>query len=266
VGITHAFLLFPPSPRLTETLRMLRRTLASAITTLALAAPVAFAADEKKDEFIQLFNGKDFTGWKIPNPPSGEFKSVKEMKNDDGKVVAFIGIDKKDKEITLWQIKDGMIVGGGPSSHIFTVIEAEDLVFRVEAKINDKGNSGMYFRTKFGPGFPAGYECQINATGGDPIKTGSLYPDGRTKLKDHKKTIAAVMNKAGHKPDEFFTEEVTAVGDEITIKVNDKVTLDKWKDPDHTFKKGHFALQGHDPGSIMTFKKVEYKSLKKDSK
>src|SRR5215831_1855370 len=112
----------------------------------ATGLPSGGRADDKKDEgWIQLFNGKDFTGWKIPNPPSGNFKGVKETKNSDGKVIAFIGIekDKKDgtpgKEVTLWQIKDGMIVGGGPSSHIFTDIEAEDFQYRVEAMINDKG-------------------------------------------------------------------------------------------------------------------------------
>ena len=34
-------------------------------------------------------------------------------------------------------------------------------------------------------------------------------------------------------------------------------------DPNKTYMKGHFALQGHDPGSIMTFRKVEVKELKK---
>jgi Domain of Unknown Function (DUF1080) len=241
---------------------LIRTTAAAALTAFALTAS-ASADDKKADGWVQLFNGKDLTGWKIPNPPSGEFKDVKETKNADGKVTAFVGVTKKDgKEITLWQVKDGLIVGGGPASHIFSEVEAEDCMFRVEAKINDKGNSGMYFRTKFGPGFPAGYECQINATGGDEIKTGSLYPDGRTKLKDHRKEIAAVLKTAGHKPDEFFTQEVTAVGDEITISVNGKQTL-KWKDPNKTFTKGHFALQGHDPGSVMTFKKVEYRPLTK---
>jgi len=120
-----------------------------------------------------------------------------------------------------------------------------NMVYRVEAMINDHGNSGQYFRTKFEPGFPAGYEAQINATHGDPIRTGSLYPDSRTKLKDHKKEIC-VMNVAPHKPDEWFTQEVTAVGNHITIKVNGKTTID-WTDPDNTYAKGHMALQGHDP-------------------
>ena len=31
-------------------------------------------------------------------------------------------------------------------------------------------------------GFPPGYEAQINSTHSDPIRTGSLYPDGRLKF------------------------------------------------------------------------------------
>ena len=226
-------------------------------------------ADDKKTEegWIQLFNGKDFTGWKIPDPPSGSFKGVTEKKNDAGKVIAFVGTTKdgKDgtpgKEVTLWQIKDGMIVGGGPASHIFSEIEAEDFQYRVEAKINDKGNSGQYFRTKFEGGFPSGYEAQINATHTDRIRSGSLYPDGRTKLGEFRKDIC-VMDTAGHKPDEFFIQEVIAQGNHIQIFVNGKKTVD-FKDPNNTYMKGHFALQGHDPGSVMTFKKVEYKPIKK---
>ena len=245
---------------------MLRRMLASALAALALATPVAFAADEKKDEFTQLFNGKDFTGWKLPDPPAGNFKGYTTKKNDDGKVVEYIGIDKADKEVTLWKIVDGLIVGGGPMSHLFTETEAEDFTVRVEVKINDKGNSGLFFRAGFRPGVPKGYEAQINATHADKIKSGSLYPNVEFKLDKFRKEICVVMDTATHKADEFFTEEVTCIGDEITIKVNDKVTLDKWKDPNKTFTKGHFAIQGHDPGSIMTFRKVEYKSLKKESK
>jgi len=228
------------------------------------ALPVPSPADDDKDGWVQLFNGKDFTGWKIPDPPSDQFKKgVTEKKNADGKVIAFSAETKAGKEFTLWRIEDGLIIGGGPASHLFTELEAEDFHYRVEAKINDKGNSGQYFRTKFGPGFPAGYEAQINATGGDAIKTGSLYPDGRTKLKDHRKDIAVVLDKATHKADEFFTQEVIAIGDTITISVNGQPTLKGWKDPNKTHTKGHFALQGHDPGSIMTFKKVEYKPITK---
>lgn len=217
-------------------------------------------ADDKDEGWVSLFNGKDLSGWKIPNPPSGAFKGVKEVKNADGKVTAFVGVKKDDTEVTLWQVKDGTIIGGGPASHIFTEIEADNFHYRVEAKINDKGNSGQYFRTKFEGGFPAGYEAQINATHGDWRRTGSLYPDGRTKLKDFEKDIC--VKEAPNKPDEFFVQEVIADGNHIQIFVNGKKTVD-FTDPNKTYTKGHFALQGHDPGSVMTFKKVEYKPIKK---
>jgi hypothetical protein len=228
----------------------------AALLAVALAAAAAPADDKKPtdDGFIPLFNGKDLSGWKIPNPPSGNFKGVKETKNADGKVVGFVGETKDGKDVTLWQVKDGVIVGGGPASHLFTELEADDFHYRVEAKINDKGNSGQYFRTAFGPGFPKGYEAQINATGGDKIKTGSLYLPA---VKD-----VLVLDVAPHKPDEFFVQEVIAVGDHIRILVNGKQTVD-YKDPKKAYTKGHFALQGHDPGSVMTFKRVEYKPLKR---
>ena len=226
---------------------------------IALTMVCGLRADDK-DGWVQLFNGKDLTGWEIHPKPSPEISDITEKKVD-GKVVAFEGV-VKGKRIPLWRVEDGVIIGGGPPSHLFTVRDDfTDFHFRVEAKINDHGNSGQYFRTKFGPGFPTGYEVQINATHGDPIKTGSLYPDGRTTLVKYKKQIT-VMNKAPHKPDEWFTQEVIAIGPKITILVNGKKTIE-WEDPEYRYKKGHFALQAHNPGSVMMFRKVEVKEIKK---
>jgi hypothetical protein len=242
--------------------RTLRFVLACGVFTAAAAALTPAAADDPKDAgWVQLFNGKDLTGWKMYDPPSNQFSGLEAKKNADGKVVAYASKFKKDgTEETLWRVEDGQIVGGGHSSHLFTERgDYENFHFRVEAKINDKGNSGQYFRTKFGPGFPQGYEAQINATHADPIRTGSLYPAG--SLAKYRDQIVAVKGTATHKPDEFFTQEVIAKGNHIQIIVNGKTTLD-WTDPDNTFTKGHFALQGHDPGSVMTFRKVEVKEIK----
>ncbi len=237
--------------------------LALALGTALTVLPARAADDKPEDGWIPLFNGKDLTGWKThPKPNPGAFAKVIEKKNDDGKVIQYIGETKDGKEIPLWTVKDGMLIGSGPSSHLFTdKDDFTDFQYRVEAKINDKGNSGQYFRAVFGPGFPLGYESQINATGGDAIKTGSLYPDGRTKLGQFKKDIC-VMNTAAHKPDEFFVQEVIAKGNHIQIFVNGKKTVD-FTDPNSTYLKGRFALQGHDPGTVVTFKKVEYKPLAK---
>ena len=63
-----------------------------------------------------------------------------------------------------------------PASHLFSPRgDFKNFHYRAEIKINDKGNSGMYFRTKKESGFPHGYEAQINSTHRDPVKTGSLY-------------------------------------------------------------------------------------------
>src|SRR4051794_15332741 len=75
-----------------------------------------------------------------------------------------------------WKVEDGAITSSGPASHLFSPrSDYKNFRYRAEIKINDKGNSGMYFRTKKGPGFPRGYEAQINSTHRDPVKTGSLY-------------------------------------------------------------------------------------------
>ena len=240
----------------------IRQTLLAALLLGAVLLATPATADDKADGWVSLFNGKDLSGWKIhPEPNKGAIKKVI-AKEEGGKVVGYDAEDKAGKTVTLWAVKDGMLVGAGPASHLFSEKnDYTDFHYRVEAKINDKGNSGQYFRTKFEGGFPPGYEAQINATHSDKIRTGSLYPDGRTKLGEFRKDIC-VMDTAAHKADEFFVQEVIAKGNHIQIFVNGKKTVD-FTDPNNTHTKGHFALQGHDPGSVMTFKKVEYKPLKK---
>src|SRR5262245_25260990 len=51
------------------------------IGVAGLAVSPSASADDKDEGWVSLFNGKDLSGWKIPNPPSGQFKDVKEVKN-----------------------------------------------------------------------------------------------------------------------------------------------------------------------------------------
>jgi hypothetical protein len=214
---------------------MMRRL--GVILLAACAASVLPAADdEKKDEgkgWVQLFNGKDLKGWKVHAKNPGK-----------------------------WKVEDGILISTGGVSHLFSERgDYKNFHFRIEAKINDKGNSGQYVRTQFGPGFPMGYEIQINATHGDPVKTGSIYPDYRQK--DMRNVKSNLVLKAPHKPDEWFTQEVVCKGATITTYVNGKKMVE-WTDPKHRFKQGHFALQQHDPGSVVQFRKIEVKELPDD--
>ena len=42
--------------------------------TPVLGNPAPSAPEKDAEGWVPLFNGKDFTGWKIPNPPSGAFQ------------------------------------------------------------------------------------------------------------------------------------------------------------------------------------------------
>lgn len=233
-----------------------------AIVAVAVLAASAPAAD---DDWLQLFNGKDLSGWFLPAPPQG-FTTVRAEKKG-GKTVALVGTpDKGDKEVVLWRVEDGNLVGGGPMTHLFHERgDFEDFHLKVTVKINDKGNSGIFFRSDVRLGVPRGFEAQVNATHGDPVKSGSLYPNGEFGMDKYRKENC-VMNKAGHEPDEFFVEEVICEGPRIRILVNGTQTVD-WTDPGNDpkrdFKRGHIAVQAHDPGSVMTFKSIEIKPLKK---
>jgi hypothetical protein len=132
--------------------------LAAVLAGVLAAAAWAAAADDKKDAkgWVQLFDGKDLIGWKIHGQPNPRDIVRIYPKIEGGKPVAYEGqLKKSDKVVPLWRVEDGILIGSGPSTHLFSDRgDYENFYFRVEVMINDHGNSGQYFRTKFGPAFP----------------------------------------------------------------------------------------------------------------
>src|SRR5262245_57254312 len=133
------------SDTITAMLTMKRVTL---LSLLLAAVPAAFA----QDGFIQLFNGKDFTGWKIGGAQD------------------------------TFKIKDGAIVANGAVAHAFYDGPVNNHDFKnfelmVDVMTQPNSNGGIYFHTEFQEsGFPKkGFEVQVNNTHRDPIKSGSLY-------------------------------------------------------------------------------------------
>jgi hypothetical protein len=185
-----------------------------------LSASLALAEEEK---WIPLFDGKSLDGW-----------------------------EKVGQEASMWEVQDGAISGSGPASMLVcTKGPYKNFRYRAEIKINDKGNSGLYFRTTRNPGFTDGYEAQIDSTHADPIRTGSLY--GMCHV--YRQLV---------KPDTWFTYELSVRDDvwrgrkmtRIKITVDD-TELYEYLDFALTFKDGYFAFQQHDPGSRVQIRKVE---------
>jgi hypothetical protein len=187
--------------------------------------------DLSADVWVPLFNGKDLGGWEVfPRGTAG------------------------------WRVEEGVLVGSGRPSHLFSPRgDYKDFHLRAEVMINDRGNSGVYFRSQFGPDFPRGWEAQIAINGDPRVKTGSLYPDARQP--DLRGVTDLIVARAPHGADEWFTLEVIAVGNHITIKVNGKTTVD-WHDPRNRYTRGHFALQQNNPDTVVKFRKIEVKEIK----
>lgn len=208
------------------------------VFSILLAVAVCRATAKDYGEWVQLFNGKDLTGWKTHSKNPGK-----------------------------WRVEKGILISGGKEvSHLFSDRDDyQDFHYRIEAKISDKGNSGQLFRATFAPGYPAGYEAQINSTfPTDPVRTGSLYPAFDAKLSADQQAKIIVKDQL-HKPDEWFIQEVIIRGNHIIIKVNDKTTVD-FVDEKNTYTKGHLALQQHaafgdNPQTVLQVRKIEVKEL-----
>ena len=188
---------------------MNRRGMLIALVACGLAITAQAPAAQKGEstgEWVSLFDGKTLGGWTTADGTPGN-----------------------------WKVEDGEIHGSGPASHLFSPRgDYKNFKYKAEFKIADKANSGMYFRTKKGPGFPNGYEAQVNSTHSDPVKTGSLY--------NHVKVFDKLVP-----PDTWFTQEIEAVGNHIIIKVNGKTTVDYDRQGQHPLL-GPLRLPAARPG------------------
>ena len=195
---------------------------------LCMAGAICFtlasfvAAD---DEFHSIFDGKTLDGWKV---------------NEGG---------------TGFTVEDGTITGHGGRCHVFYVKEElKDFELKVDVKVSDGGNSGIYFHTAYQEeGWPeAGHEVQVNATHTDPVKTGSLY------------NVVKLFESAA-KPNEWFTMDILVKGETLRVSVNDKVLYEYVQSPGVTIprriNKGIIAFQQHDPKSKANYRNILLKKL-----
>lgn len=199
---------------------------------LAVVLPISLQTPASEAGFTQLFNGKDFTGWKISNPDS-------------------------------FTIQDGAIVAHGTPGHAYydgpVGKTFRNFELKVDVMTKPNSNGGIYVMTEHQEkGWPSkGFEIQVNNTYKDPVKSGSLY---------HVSDIF----EAPAKDEVWFTEHIIVQGDTITVRVNDKQTV-QWtqpadwnggrEGPGRRLGAGTIALQAHDPGSTVYYKNIRIKPM-----
>lgn len=187
-----------------------------------------------QDGWISLYNGKNFDGWKV------------------------------GANAASFTIVDGNIQVAGPRAHLFYDGPVKNHMFKnfeFKATVMTKpgANSGIFIHTAYQEdGWPSqGYEVQVNQSHTDYKRTGSLY-----NVVDVKETFV--------KDNEWYTEYIKVEGKHITIKINDKVVVDyEETDVDKRggemkskfLKAGTFALQAHDPKSVVLYKEILVRPL-----
>jgi hypothetical protein len=161
-----------------------------------------------------------------------------------------------------WVIEDGNLACKGPKAHLFYVAEDEPFTnfeFECEVMTTPGSNSGIYFHTDYQESdWPRwGYECQVNITHGDTIKSGSIYG------------IAKVTEPPA-KDNEWYTTNIRVEGRHVVIKINGHVVVD-FTEPENQnaysdrfarrLGRGTFALQAHDPKSVVFFRGIKVRRL-----
>lgn len=198
-------------------------------------------------DWIPLQDGKSLAGWQAPERPAS------------------------------WVAEGDAFVSRGERSHLYYVGEVAGHDFHnfevsLEVMSSPGANSGVYVHTRLQPeGWPAaGYELQVinsnppaETTGGyiEYKMTGSVYAVRNTWI-------------APAKDNEWFNYRIRVVGKTIQTFVNDRLICE-YAEPANAFRpddkklrllgSGTFALQAHDPTSVVKYRNIKVKILPDDA-
>jgi len=189
-------------------------------------------AAEVEPGFVSLFDGKTFNGWKMAT-----------------------------ENTNTWKIEDGALVTRGDRCHLFYVGDPKpfkNFELKVDVMTEPGANGGIYFHTRYQPtGWPKyGFETQVNNTHKDWKKTASLYDVVNVK------ESPAQDNK-------WWTQHIIVKGNRVEIKIDGRTAMEYTEPPDkkpgadftRKLDEGTFALQAHDPKSVVRFKNIRVKRL-----
>jgi hypothetical protein len=253
---------------MTATRRPLSALVLGLLAALALASPAA-AQTGPPPGFVSLFNGRDFTGWKVPEGDNGHWKVVDGVIDYDAQSEApgdknlWSAAEYGDFTLRLeWRIKETPYVN--PNVPIIRVDGthkkgADGKEIRLAVADSD---SGVYVR--------GSSRAQINIWAW-PIGSGEVY-GYRMDPKMPPEVRAGVTPKANADRDigQWNAFEITMRGDRLTVVLNGITVLDGAQLPGVPAR-GALALQHHGqkkdgvwtgPPSLVQFRNIAIKELK----
>ncbi|MCF7765132.1 MAG: DUF1080 domain-containing protein [Verrucomicrobia bacterium] len=211
----------------------------AAIFSFALQTLVA-----RDSGWISLFDGTSLTGWKA------------------------------NENAASWAVRDGSLVTQGDRSHLFYTGPVANHNFKnfelvAEVKTTPGSNSGIYVHTRYqSEGWPeAGYELQVinsNPAGEDYVEnkmTGSIY---------------AIRNtwQAPARDNEWFEYRIVVSGKTLQTYINGNLIC-QYTESETPYRpsdkkgrllgSGTFALQAHDPGSVVFYRSLRVRLLPDDA-
>jgi hypothetical protein len=237
------------------------------IGLLALSGAVA-ADNEPPPGFTALFNGKDFTGWKVPEGDNGHWKVLNGVIDYDAESEAKgdknLWHEKELGDFVLqvdWRIKETPFINPNVPYILPDGTHARDINGKEMKMALPDSDSGIFIR---GSGT---YQINIWCW---PIGSGELY-GVRMNPKTPPAVKAAVTPRTqADKPvGEWNHYEITVRGDTITVVLNGKTVIPAAQIPNLPAR-GRIAMQHHggkrdgkwnSPPSLLQFKNIYVKEL-----
>jgi len=247
----------------------LSRVISLLSLSLGLVAP-AFAADNVAPPgFVSLFNGRDFTGWKVPAGDHDHWKVVDGVIDYDAESEArgdkTLWGEKEYGDFVLhvdWRIKATPYVNQGVPYILPDGTHAKDVTGKEHRLALPDSDSGIYLR---GEGrFQVNIWCW-------PIGSGEMY-GLRTDPKTSPELRAAVTprHQADKPVGEWNRFEITVKGKTVTTVLNGVTVIPGATIPDLPAR-GRIAFQHHggkgadgkwnSPPSLLQFKNVYIREL-----
>lgn len=244
-------------------------TLAAIASFVALAPSVLSAADDKPPAgFVSLFNGKDFSNWKVPDGDNGHWKVIDGVIDYDAASEASgdknLWTEREFTDFVLhvdWRIKETPYVNPNVPYILPDGTHARDVLGKEMKLALPDSDSGIFIRGS------ATHQINIWCW---PIGSGEMYGVRMDRQRAPEVRAAVTPRTQADKPvGEWNHFEITVRSKTVTVVLNGKTVIADAQLADLPAR-GRVALQHHggkrngqwnSPPSLVQFKNIFIKTL-----